>query len=88
MCDRRGKTLAPTVDFTASIELIMKANGITKEKAELMHLEMWVFVHGIATMIATSFVEFEWGLISSMLSDIYQGLKNKYLGVIDFNDCN
>ena len=80
MCDRTGKDTVQTVDFDTSVDMIMKANGISKEKAELMHLEMWACVHGIATMITTSFVKFEWELISKMISDVYQGLKQIHIG--------
>ena len=78
MCDRKGAAFTPTLDFDASIEMIMKANGVTKEKAELMHLEMWTCVHGIGTMLATSFVAFDWELISDMLTDVYQGIKARH----------
>ena len=74
MCDRGGKASPPSADFTASVEMIMKANGVTKEKAERMHLEMWVAVHGIATIFATSFLSLELSLVSDMLTDIYQGI--------------
>ena len=78
MCDREGKDLTPTVDFDASVALIMHANGITREKAELIHLEMWACVHGIATMHATSFLTLRWELISDMLTDVYSGIRAKH----------
>ena len=80
MCQRDGKDLTPTLDFDASVELIMNANGITREKARLMHLEMWACVHGIATMHATSFLTLSWELISDMLTDVYSGIRKKHLG--------
>ncbi len=79
MCDRGGKELIPTSDFNASVEMIMNANGVSREKAELMHLEMWVCVHGIATMLVTSFLSLEWELISDMLTDVYQGIRVRHL---------
>lgn len=79
MCDRKGEDLTPTADFEESVEIIMNANGISKEKAELMHLEMWVCVHGIATMLATSFLELDSELISNMLTDIYTGIRARHL---------
>ena len=79
MRDRQGKELTPSLDFEASVEMIMKANGITKEKATLMHLEMWACVHGIGTMLATSFLSLEWELISDMLTDVYQAIKARHL---------
>ncbi|MBO7304029.1 MAG: TetR/AcrR family transcriptional regulator [Clostridia bacterium] len=80
MCDRGGRELVPTSDFSTSVEMIMQANGIAREKAELMHLEMWAAVHGIGTMLSTSFLSLEWNLISDMLTDIYQGIRERHLG--------
>ena len=74
MRDRKGEDISPTPDFTESVNMIMKANSVTREKAELMHLEMWSCVHGIGTMLATSFLSLETELISKMLTDIYQGI--------------
>ena len=79
MCDRRGKDQRPTVEFETVVEMISESLGITKEKAQLMHLEIWMFVHGIATMIATSFLEPELDLISDMLTDVYQGIRARVL---------
>ena len=78
MRDRSGKELIPTLDFDASIEMIMSANDLSKEKATLMHLEMWTCVHGIGTMLATSFLELDGELISDMLSDVYQGIRARH----------
>lgn len=77
MCDRSGGELIPTEDFNASVQMIMSNNNISREKAELMHIEMWSCVHGIATMLATSFVELDWELISTILTDVYQGIRAK-----------
>ena len=79
MCDREGKDLTPAEDFNASVEIIMNANGVTRETAELIHLEMWTFVHGVATMMATSFLTLDGELISNMLSDVYQGLRARHV---------
>ena len=78
MCDRKGDN-AVTPDFTASVDMIMEANGVSKETATLMHLESWSCVHGIATMLATSFLSLSWELISDMISDVYQGLRLRHL---------
>lgn len=79
MCDRENGELIPTSDFDASVEIIMNATGLTKEKATLMHLEMWTFVHGIGAMLATSFVGLDWELISEMVTDVYQGIRARHL---------
>ena len=79
MCDRRGKELPPSSDFSQSVDMIMKANGISRTEAELLHMEMWCCVHGIGTMLATSYLSLDPELISSMLTDVYQGLRTKYV---------
>ena len=88
MCDRQGEVFAPSSDFEASVEMIMQANGCDRETAELMHLEMWVCVHGIATMLATSFLELDFELISRMLTDVYQGLRTRLIDGGSTNGCN
>lgn len=60
------------------IELIQKNLNISKEQANFFHLEMWTFVHGIATMYATNYLELDSDTVSMMLTDIYEGLKYRY----------
>lgn len=79
MRDRGGEKPTQAPDFEKSIEIIMSANGISRERATRLHLEMWACVHGIATMLVTSFVRLEWELISDMLTDVYQGVRDRYL---------
>ena len=79
MCDRAGKPMDETEDFSQSIELIMQANGLSHERAERMHFEMWVCVHGIAVMMATSYLTLSREMISTMLTDIYQGIRAKHI---------
>ena len=83
MCNRAGQESKPTEDFNTSIEMIMKANGFSRSTAELMHLEMWSFVHGIGTMLATSYLLPDDELISSMLTDVYQGLRARHIGGLE-----
>ena len=79
LSDRGGRGLAQKVDFEQSVEMIMEANRISREAAELMHLEMWACVHGIGTMLATSFLTLDRELISNMISDVYQGIRQTHL---------
>lgn len=60
------------------IELIKQNMEISEDDAYLFHLEMWLYVHGIATMIATSYLEWDDELVSKMLTDAYTGLKYRY----------
>lgn len=64
----------------ALFRVVQEGTGLSEDMVRLFHLEMWVFVHGIGTMIATGYLELEEELISEMLTDAYQGLKNRYEG--------
>ena len=88
MRDRTGEDTSPALDFEQSVEMIMKSNGVTRDVATLMHLEMWTCVHGIATMLATSFLSLEWGLISDILTDVYQGIRERHLSGENKDGCN
>lgn len=59
--------------------LIMKNLGIDENEAYFFHLELWLYVHGIATMIATNYLEWDIEFIDKALTDAYQGLKNRYV---------
>ena len=80
MRDRTGEdTTSTSPDFEESVQIIMKANGVSYEKAMLMHLEMWACVHGIGTMLATSFLSLDFDVVSDILSDVYQGVRSRCL---------
>ncbi len=87
MCDRRGEEFVPTSDFDASVEMIMQANGFDRSRAELVHLEVWSATHGVATMIATSFLELDEQIVSRILSDVYSGIKQRHIEEAN-DECN
>ena len=79
MCDRYGEPLPENTEINNKMEDIVQANtGLDDGQAKRFHLEMWAFVHGIATMFATGFLDLDWELVSSMLSDSYLGLRKQY----------
>lgn len=88
MCEREDKDLSPSADFKASVDMLMEQNGITREKAELMHLEMWSCTHGIGAMLATSFLSPDEELISRILTDIYQGLRARIITEEVYDACH
>ena len=53
--------------------------GLNEEDAYCFHLEMWIYVHGIATMLATSYLEWDEEFISRVVTDGYEGMKARYL---------
>lgn len=79
MRDRREEKITDDTDkLRPIIEIIMKQSGLSEEKARRLHLEMWIFVHGIASMIATNYIKWDQDMVSSMLTDEYKGLLMRY----------
>ena len=60
------------------LTLLQKNLGIDEDAAYLFHLEMWVYVHGIATMIATSYLNWDEDFVSRVLTDAYTGMTMRY----------
>lgn len=58
--------------------LVRQKLGLSPEDAQYFHLEMWVYVHGIASMIATNYLPWDWEMISRMLTDQYQAMAKHY----------
>lgn len=81
MRDRSKEKIPQNLDeIRPIIQIIQKNTGLSEQDAAMFHLEMWVYVHGIATMIATSYLEWNGDMISKMLTDGYMGLKERYCG--------
>ncbi len=79
MRDRSGEQIPETTEQTDQMaDIIHKNTGLNNTDAKLFHLEMWAFVHGIATMFATGFFDIDWELVSKMLTDAYEGLRKQY----------
>ncbi len=75
MRDRTGER--PEEDRDAIrplLTLIMKNTGADEEQAYRLHVELWIFVHGMAAMIATSYLPWDEAFVSRALSDAYAGL--------------
>ena len=89
MCDRSHETVRDERESIRPIIDIIKKNlGLDEERAFLFHMEMWIFVHGIATMIATSYLCWDDDMISGIVTDAYEGLKKRYLEVNHAGDKN
>lgn len=79
MCDREGMPVPEESEVNNRMEtLVQKNTGLAGEDVQLFHFEMWAYVHGIATMFATGFLDIPWELVSKMLTDVYQGLRKQY----------
>lgn len=78
MCDRGDEALYAGAGLDGEMEaLVQNQTGLDEQEARLFHLEAWAYVHGIATMFATGFLNLEWELVSRMLTDFYQGLRKQ-----------
>ena len=81
MRDRSAENTADSGDELKEIvKLLVKKLKISEENARMFHLEMWIYVHGIAVMLATSYLEWQEDFISQVLTDAYSGLKYRYCG--------
>ena len=79
MRDRTNEKNPHPTKLNDEMESIVQSNtGLEGDKVQKFHLEMWAFVHGIAAMVVTDFVDLDFELISSMLTDAYQGLRKQY----------
>lgn len=79
MRDRTHEEKAAGDELEALLGLIQKSMGLSRDDAYHFHLEMWIYVHGIATMIATAYLEWDMDFISAALTDAYQGLRLRFL---------
>jgi len=79
MRDRSDEHVPERSALTDEMESLVHHNtGLGGIDAKLFHLEMWAYVHGIAAMFATGFLDLDWELVSKMLTDSYQGLRKQY----------
>ena len=56
----------------------MTQYGINHDKAISIHTHMWVYVHGIATMYATGYLNWDWDTVSDLLTEMFMGIITRY----------
>lgn len=78
MRDRTGENMEDREKLQPILNLVQQNLGLNEEEAFMFHTEMWLYVHGIATSIATSYLTWDEELISKALSDGYFGMKAVY----------
>lgn len=81
MRDRSKEKIADEFDESTqmSIAVIQKKLGLSYEKANQFHLEMWIYVHGIASLLVTSYLPLEWEEISELVTNAYHGIRARYV---------
>lgn len=78
MRDRSNESFDDKIYMKPLMEEVQKNLDLSEDDAYLFHLEMWIFVHGIAVMTATSYLEWDMDKVSEVLSDAYMGLKYRF----------
>ena len=64
--------------FNMGRTAVGKQLNLNTDNAGRLHTEVWIWVHGIASALATSYVDIDFDTISDMLSEVYLGLKGRY----------
>ena len=81
MRDRSGEQIEENrEEIRPILDIVMKNLHLTEDEAYLFHMELWVYAHGIATMLATSYLDWDMEFISNTLTDAYEGLKIRRTG--------
>lgn len=79
MRDRSGETVDDGKESLAPyVRAIVAHSALTEEAAYRLHLEMWIYVHGLASMIVTKYLHWDEKFIMSSITDVYQGIKMKF----------
>lgn len=83
MCENRSD-LEALLKFDSNNEnikdIICKNTGLGEDEAIKFHKYNWIFVHGIAVMLATNYCVLSDEEISGMLSEEYLSLLNRFKG--------
>ena len=77
MCDRTAEGVTTqnpdkTLDFV--LELVMKGTGLSRERAEELHRHLWIYAHGLASMVVTRFITLTREEIVQLLRDEYRAI--------------
>ena len=79
MRDRSNESKGKNMQYFNAVSVVKEQTGYSTEIAERMHFEMWVFVHGFASMLATGYVELDIITVSELITDAYEGIKRRFL---------
>lgn len=74
MRDRSGMDQSPDDRYADVLQTSSEATGLDMETTKLFHLHMWVYVHGLATMAATNYLELDDELISTLLTGHFRAM--------------
>jgi len=79
MRNRLDESVSVGIEINNRMEsMVFEQTQLEQDMVKRFHFEMWAFVHGIAVMFATGFLNLDWDLVSDVLTDAYQGLRKQY----------
>ena len=78
MRSRPSQTEYDGGDISGVLDSLKSVTGLSGDLAERFHWECWLFVHGIATMFATGYLKLDEETVSTLISDMFTGLKLRY----------
>ncbi len=79
MRDRTRESFSDNSAANETILMMIQKNlGVSRENAQEINLQLWVYAHGIASMIATNYIDFELQQASNVLTKAFNGLKSQY----------
>lgn len=64
-------------EFQTETSVLKNLYNIKGNLANQLHIHMWVWVHGIATMYATGYLNWDWDTVSNMLTEAFLGIKSR-----------
>ena len=70
------QALLPIIE--CSLEELMRTYSIGREEADILHDQLWMHAHGIASMIATNFCSWNMEKVCRMLADCKRAFTEKY----------
>lgn len=78
MRDRTGENVNEEMatEFNREAERVVSC-GVDSDLAIIFHTHMWIYVHGIATMYATGFLNWDWDTVDRLLTDEFFAIKNR-----------
>ncbi len=80
MRDRSHESSISNITFHGEVLTALSNDlGLDEEQVNRFHLEMWICVHGIATMIATKYLTLSEDMISEILTDMFNGQKSVFI---------
>lgn len=86
MCEHGGVpevgAVLPEIDDNAEriLDSIVNGYGVSREFAKQLYLHLWIYTHGIATLVATGVCKFTSEETESMLTDVFVGVFTKLKG--------